>query len=65
VKNSTTNSATGNAVISDGSVNYINEFKGIKSWLTTLDHKRIGLMYMVCVMFFFLLGRNFCAFDST
>lgn len=37
-------------------VNYINEFKGIGSWLTSLDHKRIGLMYMIAVLFFFLVG---------
>ena len=36
--------------------NYINEFPGIKSWLTTLDHKRIALMYMFSVLTFFLLG---------
>jgi cytochrome c oxidase subunit 1 len=36
--------------------NYINESAGIKSWLTTLDHKRIGLMYMISVMTFFLIG---------
>jgi cytochrome c oxidase subunit 1 len=36
--------------------NYINEFAGIKSWLTSLDHKRIGLMYMISVMTFFLMG---------
>jgi cytochrome c oxidase subunit 1 len=36
--------------------NYINEFAGIKSWLTSLDHKRIGLMYMISVMAFFLVG---------
>lgn len=59
MKHSTTNSDGNNPIISDGSVNYINEFKGIKSWLTTLDHKRIGLMYMACVMFFFLLGGIF------
>lgn len=40
-------------------VNYINEFKGLKSWLTTLDHKRIGLMYMISVLFFFLVGGIF------
>jgi cytochrome c oxidase subunit 1 len=40
----------------DPNVNYINEFKGIMSWLTSLDHKRIGLMYMIAVMTFFLLG---------
>ena len=36
--------------------NYINCEKGIWSWLTTIDHKRIGLMYMMSVMTFFLLG---------
>ncbi len=36
--------------------NYINEFAGIKSWLTSLDHKRIGLLYMISVLFFFLCG---------
>src|SRR5690606_29610261 len=29
---------------------------GIISWLTTVDHKRIGLMYGVCSLFFFLVG---------
>lgn len=36
--------------------NYLNESKGLKSWLTTLDHKRIGVMYFFTVMFFFFLG---------
>jgi len=36
--------------------NYINFAPGIKSWLTSLDHKRIGLMYMIAVMTFFALG---------
>jgi cytochrome c oxidase subunit 1 len=36
--------------------NYINEFAGIKSWLTSLDHKRIGLLYMISVLTFFLFG---------
>ncbi|MBX3039709.1 MAG: cytochrome c oxidase subunit I [Bdellovibrionaceae bacterium] len=40
----------------DSNLNYINEFKGIKSWLFSLDHKRIGILYMISVMFFFLLG---------
>lgn len=44
---------------SNGEVNYINEFKGIKSWLTSLDHKRIGLLYMIAVLFFFLVGGIF------
>ena len=30
--------------------------KGILSWLLTLDHKRIGLMYLVSVLSFFMVG---------
>lgn len=37
-------------------LNYINEFKGLGSWFTSLDHKRIGLLYMVSVLTFFLVG---------
>ncbi len=29
---------------------------GIWSWITTVDHKRIGLMYVVTALFFFLVG---------
>jgi cytochrome c oxidase subunit 1 len=39
--------------------NYINEEKGLWSWLTTLDHKRIALMYFYTIMAFFLLGGLF------
>jgi cytochrome c oxidase subunit I len=39
--------------------NYLNHSKGILSWLLTLDHKRIGLMYMVGVLFSFFLGGVF------
>ncbi|MEM6256962.1 MAG: cbb3-type cytochrome c oxidase subunit I [Planctomycetota bacterium] len=39
--------------------NYINHSKGILSWALTLDHKRIGLMYMVVVLFSFFLGGAF------
>jgi len=36
--------------------NYITYPKGIWSWITTVDHKRIGLMYLFSVLFFFLVG---------
>jgi cytochrome c oxidase subunit 1 len=36
--------------------NYLNESSGLWSWLTTVDHKRIGLMYLIFVMLFFLFG---------
>lgn len=39
--------------------NYLNEKSGLWSWLTTLDHKRIGIMYMISVMVFFLVGGIF------
>lgn len=39
--------------------NYLNEKRGILSWLTTLDHKRIGIMYLWSVLLAFLLGGIF------
>jgi cytochrome c oxidase subunit I len=39
-----------------GGDNYITAEKGLKSWLFSLDHKRIGILYFVSVMFFFLIG---------
>jgi len=32
------------------------ESGGLRSWLSTVDHKRIGIMYLVLTMFFFLVG---------
>jgi len=37
-------------------LNYLNHESGIWSWLTTVDHKRIGVMYAWAVAFFFLVG---------
>ncbi len=39
--------------------NYLNCSKGWKSWAFTLDHKRIGVMYLVGVLSAFLLGGIF------
>ncbi|MEC7231484.1 MAG: cbb3-type cytochrome c oxidase subunit I, partial [Planctomycetota bacterium] len=39
--------------------NYINHSKGILSWLLTLDHKRIGLMYLAGISASFFLGGLF------
>src|SRR5579872_3789800 len=39
--------------------NYLNETTGIKSWMTTVDHKRIGIMYLVAVCTAFLIGGIF------
>lgn len=29
---------------------------GLKSWLTTVDHKRLGILYLYTTVFFFLVG---------
>ena len=39
-------------MIADISLSYLKDPKGLKSWLFTLDHKRIGLMYLFSIMFF-------------
>jgi cytochrome c oxidase subunit I len=45
--------------MSDSSLSYLQYPKGLKSWLLTLDHKRIGLMYLYAIMFFFFIGGVF------
>ena len=39
--------------------NYLNHTKGVWSWLFTLDHKRIGMMYLVCVLTAFFIAGVF------
>ena len=36
--------------------NYINAEYGIRSWLFTTDHKRIALLYLISITFFFFVG---------
>ena len=38
---------------------YLNVSYGVRSWLLTKDHKRIGLLYLASVTFFFFLGGLF------
>ena len=33
---------------------------GLWSWITTVDHKRIGVMYFLTSMFFFFMLDSFC-----
>ncbi len=47
------------SAVQTGGLNYLNNQKGIWSWLTTLDHKRIGLMYLFSIMLFFFLAGIF------
>ncbi len=36
--------------------NYLNVAYGLKSWLLTTDHKRIGILYLISISFFFTVG---------
>ncbi|HVO56803.1 MAG TPA: cytochrome c oxidase subunit I [Dongiaceae bacterium] len=40
---------------------YLNATYGIRSWLLTTDHKRIALLYLISVTFFFFIGGLFAA----
>jgi cytochrome c oxidase subunit 1 len=44
------------AVMPEQRTNFLNAEHGVKSWLLTTDHKRIALLYMVSVTFFFFIG---------
>ena len=37
-------------------INYLNHQTGLWSWLTSVDHKRIGLMYLYTILTFFIIG---------
>jgi cytochrome c oxidase subunit I len=39
--------------------NYLNNEHGLMSWLLTRDHKRIGVLYLITITLFFLIGGTF------
>jgi len=47
------------AAISTEGKNYLNAEYGIRSWLLTTDHKRIALLYLISITFFFFIGGFF------
>jgi cytochrome c oxidase subunit 1 len=46
------------AVVSERE-HYLNKEYGIRSWLLTTDHKRIALLYLISITFFFFVGGFF------
>jgi len=46
-------------LVEPGHLNYINNGYGLKSWLLTIDHKRIALLYLISITTFFFLGGFF------
>ncbi|RPJ44585.1 MAG: cytochrome c oxidase subunit I, partial [Candidatus Latescibacterota bacterium] len=45
--------------------NYLNHAHGFRSWIFTLDHKRIGVMYLVSIFASLLLGGLFALLIRT
>jgi len=41
---------------------YLNAAYGLKSWLLTTDHKRIGILYLLSITFFFAIGGLYATF---
>ena len=39
--------------------NYLNTDYGIRSWLLTVDHKRIAILYLISITFMFFIGGFF------
>jgi len=48
----TSGSDTAAAEVAD----YLSEDHSVRSWLLTTDHKRIGILYMISITLFFLIG---------
>jgi cytochrome c oxidase subunit 1 len=45
--------------------NYLKVKRGLGSWLVTLDHKRIGVMYLIGIVIAFVLGGSFALLIRT
>ncbi|MBD3162104.1 MAG: cytochrome c oxidase subunit I [Candidatus Eisenbacteria bacterium] len=54
-----------NAGHAEAGANYLNHSHGLRSWFLTLDHKRIGILYLVSILTAFLLGGIFALLVRT
>ena len=43
-------------IAAGGEDNYLTRSHGLRSWIFTLDHKRIGVMYLFSILTFFFIG---------
>ncbi len=48
-----------------GGADYLSAGGGLRGWLTTLDHKRIGVLYLISILSSFLLGGVFALLIRT
>ena len=44
---------------SSGRTNYLNVDHSVKSWLLTVDHKRIAILYLISITLMFFVGGLF------
>lgn len=51
--------------VSSPAKSYLNDPPGLRSWLLTRDHKRIGLMFLVLISLSFALGATFALLIRT
>jgi cytochrome c oxidase subunit 1 len=50
------------AVAANGHVSFLDyqgKYKGIKAWILSTDHKRIGILYLIALITFFAVGVTF------
>ena len=57
-------SAASSALLALPEKSYLSGDNGLKSWLLTLDHKRIALLYLFTTVFFFAIGGTAAAIHS-
>jgi cytochrome c oxidase subunit I len=60
-----TSAVAGRAALGSPGPSYLDHTHGLRSWLLTLDHKRIGVMYLVAILASFLLGGVFALLVRT
>src|SRR3989454_9569170 len=46
-------------VVEEPRLHYLNESYGVRSWLLTTDHKRVGLLYLISLTGAFFVGGFF------
>ena len=49
----------------DSYTSYLTEEQGWRAWLTTVDHKKIGILYFFVILLFFFLGGLFAVLLRT
>jgi cytochrome c oxidase subunit 1 len=48
-------------VLPQSQISYLSDGVSLRSWLLTTDHKRIAILYMISITFFFFLGGSAAA----